>query len=148
MGADLHDCVFGWRHVFTVAVRAAFGSYWPSPGDVDRRGVVYRHLSGDFAGAKHRAIYFPAIPARGQLVLYWRGRLCGNSGIVRGGGVYQNHGADGECGAHCAATRPFGWGRVDPLRAVGNHVCAICSTGGVLFLRLTPRDAGNRDASG
>ncbi len=39
--------------VFAVAVGAAVGSYWPPSGDADRGGVVYRHLSGDAAGANH-----------------------------------------------------------------------------------------------
>ena len=36
-----------------LAVRPAVGSYWPSSGNADGRGVVYRHLSCHAAGTKH-----------------------------------------------------------------------------------------------
>ena len=38
---------------FTMAAGAAVGSYWSPSGDAGGSGVVYRHLSGNIAGAKH-----------------------------------------------------------------------------------------------
>ena len=53
MGSYFDDCVSGGRDVFTMAPGAVVGSYWPPSGDVGGSGVVYRHLSGNIAGAKH-----------------------------------------------------------------------------------------------
>ena len=53
MGSYFDDRVSGGRDVFTMAAGAAVGSYWSPSGDAGGSGVVYRHLSGNIAGAKH-----------------------------------------------------------------------------------------------
>ena len=88
---------------FTMAAGAAVGSYWSPSGDAGGSGVVYRHLSGNITGAKTLNTTLLRF-LQGISLCFIGAVIRRNSGILRRGGLYQDHRADGERGADCSAT--------------------------------------------
>ena len=110
-------------------------SGWSPSGDA---GVwcVYHHLSGNITGANIEQFTLLRFLAGHKPLFHWRCGIRRNSGILRRGGLYQDHRADGERGADCSATWSAGGRGVDPCAALGGDVCFVCRIGSDLLFGL------------